>query len=96
MKDSIKFFAAASLNVFLLATVSGGEATDSKWGNRLVEFSFDAAEGTYSITDKRDNSVVIASAVFQINQYVSDQGYVYHCNSEKVTDELGQGTEDHH
>ena len=91
MKTSATMFAAGLLSLALLADASSQEAINSKWGNQLVEFNFNPPKGTYSITDKRDDSVVITNAVFQINQYVSDQGYDYHWNVEQITDELGRG-----
>lgn len=62
-----------------------------KIGNNLVEFRFNPKAGTFSITDKRNNIVCIENAYFQINQFVSNQGYTFDLTSQNITDEHGKG-----
>ncbi len=67
------------------------KAHPATWSNRFAEFTFNPANGSYSITDKSDQKVKIEDAVFQINQFVSSDGYKFKWYDQKMSDELGSG-----
>ena len=81
------FFLAIILS---LNTFSQGNK-NLKIGNSLVEFSFNPKAGTFSIFDKRNKTVCVENAYFQINQFASNQGYAFELTSQDITDELGKG-----
>ena len=79
------------LTLILSLSAFSQDNKNLKIGNSLVEFSFNPKAGTYSITDKRNNTVCVENAYFQINQFSSNQGYTFGLTSKNITDELGKG-----
>ncbi len=67
------------------------EKSIEKWGNNFVEFSFNTKEGNFSIRDKRDSKVIVEDAAFQINTYLSTEGYSFKSSAQNISDELGKG-----
>ena len=91
MKKLYLLSATFCLTLILSLSAFSQENKNLKIGNSLVEFSFTPKAGTCSITDKRNNAVCVENAYFQINQFVSNQGYTFSLTSKNITDELGKG-----
>ena len=88
----IKLLIGACFAIHFSASIAfSQDSTNASIENKLVEFNFNLKEGKFAIIDKRDKSICIENAVFQINQYVSDQGYTYKWTTKTIKDELGKG-----
>jgi hypothetical protein len=88
----IKLLVVACFAIHLSVTFAFSQNTaNASIENKLVEFNFNLKNGKFSLTDKRDNTICIENAVFQINQFISDQGYTYKWTTKTIKDELGKG-----
>ena len=82
-------FSEIFILVVSISTVLGADVTISKSINMLVieinivRFEYDFSEGQYNAIDRRDNSVCIKDAYFQINDYTTTMSGLEHTSKSK-------------
>lgn len=91
MKKASKLIPTFSLAFLSAMMVFSQQNKNYILENSYVKFSFNPAAGDFAIIDKRDNSVCITKAFFEVNQQASTQGYVFSNKYESLHDEFGAG-----
>jgi len=96
--SSKKICSAIFILIVSIGTVLNADVVISKSNNTLViennivRFEYDLSGGQYNAIDRRDNSVCIKDAYFQINDYTTTMPGLEHTwKSKTVSDKLGKG-----
>ncbi len=88
-------FGFATLTLFqqaaLADSVAKVDGNQAVLENDFVKVLFSLDKGTYSVIDKRDNTVNAKDVFFSINDWVSSKGFSFKASAKDINDEFGEG-----